>query len=87
MEVEGVEPHYQIVVDRRGALDDIEVMVEVDEAIFSDELKVMNALSEKIATRMRSTLGISAKITLVEPSTIERSAGKAKRVIDKRKLP
>jgi phenylacetate-CoA ligase len=86
MEIEGVEPHYQIVVDRCGALDDIEVMVEVDEAIFSDELKVMNALSGKIAARMRSTLGISAKITLVEPSTIERSAGKAKRVIDKRKL-
>jgi phenylacetate-CoA ligase len=86
MEVEGVEPHYQIVVDRRGALDDLEVMVEVDEAIFSDELKVMNALSEKIAGRMRSTLGISAKITLVEPSSIERSAGKAKRVIDRRHL-
>ena len=86
MEVEGVEPHYQIVVDRRGALDDLEVMVEVDEAIFSDELKVMNALAEKIAGRMRSTLGISAKITLVEPSSIERSAGKAKRVIDRRHL-
>ena len=85
MEVEGVEPHYQVVVDRRGALDDIEVMVEVDEAIFSDELKVMNALSDQIAARMRSTLGINAKITLVEPSTIERSAGKARRVIDKRK--
>jgi phenylacetate-CoA ligase len=84
MEVEGVEPHYQIVVDRRGALDDLEVMVEVDEAIFSDELKVMNALAGQIAARMRSTLGISAKITLVEPSSIERSAGKAKRVIDKR---
>jgi phenylacetate-CoA ligase len=85
LEVEGVEPHYQVVVDRRGALDDIEVMVEVDEAIFSDEMKVMNALAEKIAARMRSTLGITAKITLVEPSSIERGAGKARRVIDKRK--
>jgi phenylacetate-CoA ligase len=84
MEIEGVEPHYQIVVDRRGAMDDIEIMVEVDEEIFSDELKVMNALADKISSRMRSILGISAKITLVEPSTIERSAGKAKRVIDKR---
>ena len=84
MEIEGVEPHYQIVVDRRGALDDIEVRVEVEEAIFSDELKVMNALSEKIAARMRSILGISAKVTLVEPSGIERSQGKARRVIDKR---
>jgi phenylacetate-CoA ligase len=48
-------------------------------------MKVMNALAEKIAARMRSTLGITAKITLVEPSSIERGAGKARRVIDKRK--
>ena len=85
MQVEGVEPHYEIVVDRHGALDDVEVRVEVSEAIFSDELKVMTALTEQIAARMRSTLGISAKITLVEPSSIERSAGKAVRVIDRRK--
>jgi phenylacetate-CoA ligase len=85
MDVRGVEPHYQIVVDRREALDDVEVMVEVDEAIFSDELKVMNDFAEKIAGRMRAVLGISAKITLVEPATLERSAGKAKRVIDRRK--
>ena len=86
MEIEGVEPHYQIVVDRTGAMDDLEVMVEVEEAFFSDELKVMNALSGKISARIRSILGISAKVTLVEPSTLERSAGKAKRVVDKRKL-
>ena len=86
MEIEGVEPHYQIVVDRRSAMDDIEVMVEVDEDIFSDELKVMHRLSEQIAGRMRSVLGISAKITLVEPSSLERSQGKARRVIDKRTL-
>ncbi len=86
MEIEGVEPHYQIVVDRQGTMDDLEVLVEVGETIFSDELKVMNALAEKIAARLRSILGISAKVTLVEPTTLERSAGKAKRVIDKRKL-
>jgi phenylacetate-CoA ligase len=86
MEIEGVEPHYQIIVDRRGTLDDIEVKVEVEEEIFSDELKVMNALSGKIAARMRSILGLSAKITLVEPQSIERSQGKAKRVIDRRQL-
>jgi len=86
MEIEGVEPHYQIVVDRQGTMDDLEVMVEVGETIFSDELKVMNALAEKIVARLRSILGISAKVTLVEPTTLERSAGKAKRVIDKRKL-
>jgi phenylacetate-CoA ligase len=84
IEIEGVEPHYQIVVDRHGALDDIEVMVEVEEEIFSDELKIMNALSGKIAARIRSVLGINAKVTLVEPSTLERGAGKAKRVIDRR---
>lgn len=86
VEIEGVEPHYQIVVDRHGALDDIEVMVEVQEEIFSDELKVMNALSGKIAARIRSVLGISAKVTLVEPATLERGAGKARRVIDRRQL-
>ena len=86
MEIEGVEPHYQIVVDRTGALDDIEVMVEVEEAFFSDELKVMNALAAKITARIRSILGVNAKVTLVEPSTIERSAGKAKRVVDRRHL-
>lgn len=84
VEIEGVEPHYQIIVDRKGALDAIEVMVEVEEKIFSDELKVMDAMRDKIAGKMRSILGISAKITLVEPQGIERSQGKAKRVIDKR---
>lgn len=86
MEVEGTEPHYQIIVDRKGALDDIEIMVEVNEQIFSDELKVLNNLSQGIRDRMRSVLGISAKITLVEPQTIERSLGKAVRVIDKRSI-
>jgi phenylacetate-CoA ligase len=84
--VEGVEPHYQIIVDPKGALDEIEVMVELNEKIFSDELKVLNSLSEEIRNRIRSGLGISARITLVEPMTIERSIGKAVRVIDKRKL-
>lgn len=83
--VEGVEPHYQIILDRKGALDDIEIMVEVNEKIFSDELKVLNTLSGAIRDKIRSTLGISAKVTLVEPMTIERSLGKAVRVIDKRK--
>jgi phenylacetate-CoA ligase len=86
MEVEGTEPHYQIIVDRKGAMDDIEVMVEVNEKIFSDEVKVMNELSNRLRQRMQSVLGISAKITLVEPKTIKRSEGKAVRVVDKRKL-
>lgn len=86
MEVEGTEPHYQIIVDRKDALDDIEVMIEVNERIFSDELKVMNQLAARIKQRMQSVLGISAKITLVEPKTLARSEGKAVRVVDKRKL-
>ena len=83
--IEGVEPHYQIIVDRKGALDDIEIRVEVNEKIFSDELKVMNALAKNIEHKIHTHLNITAKITLVEPSSIERSVGKAVRVIDKRK--
>ncbi|MBP7602841.1 MAG: phenylacetate--CoA ligase [Spirochaetes bacterium] len=86
MEVEGTEPHYQIIVDRKEALDDIEVMVEVNERLFSDELKVMNQLAARIRQRMQSVLGISAKVTLVEPKTLARSEGKAVRVVDRRKL-
>jgi phenylacetate-CoA ligase len=86
MEVEGTEPHYQIIVDRKGAMDDLEVMVEVNEKMFSDEVKVLNTLSKKISDRIKGMLGVSAKITLVEPKTIPRSEGKAKRVIDKRKI-
>jgi phenylacetate-CoA ligase len=86
MEIEGTEPHYQIVVDRKGSLDDIEVVVEVNERIFSDEIKVMNNLSKNINDKFRSVLGINAKVTLAEPGTIPRSEGKAVRVVDKRKL-
>ncbi len=86
MAIEGTEPHYQIIVDRKGSLDDIEVMVEVNEKIFSDEIKVMNTLAKNINDKFRSVLGINAKITLVEPQTIPRSEGKAVRVIDKRKI-
>lgn len=86
IDAEGTEPHYQIILDRKGALDEIEIMVEVNEKIFSDELKVLNALNQKIRDSIRNNLGVSAKITLVEPMTIARSEGKAKRVIDKRTL-
>jgi len=86
MEVEGTEPHYQIIVDRKGALDDIEVMVEVSEKLFSDEVKVLDNLKKRITDRFRSVLGISARISLVEPMTIARSEGKAQRVIDKRQI-
>ncbi|TFH42587.1 MAG: phenylacetate--CoA ligase [Chrysiogenales bacterium] len=86
IETEGTEPHYQIILDRKGALDDVEVMVEVNEKLFSDEVKVLDSLKQKIADRFRSVLGISARITLVEPLTIARSEGKAVRVVDRRNI-
>ncbi|MDI6900351.1 MAG: phenylacetate--CoA ligase [Anaerosomatales bacterium] len=84
MQVEGIEPHYQIVVDRTGALDDIEVRIEVAEEIFSDVMADMVAFTRRVAERLQSVIGLRAKITLVEPGTIERTAGKARRVIDRR---
>ena len=86
MGVEGVEPHYQIVVTREGSLDNIEVQVEVSEKIFSDEVKSLETLSKKLQHEIKDLLGVSCKIKLVEPKTIQRSEGKAKRVIDNRKL-
>jgi phenylacetate-CoA ligase len=86
MSIEGVEPHYQIFVDREGSLDVVEVQVEVSENIFSDEVKVLEKLGKRIEREIKDLLGISCKIKLVEPRTIQRSEGKAKRVIDNRKL-
>ncbi len=86
MGVEGVEPHYQIVVTRDGSLDNIEVQVEVSEQIFSDEVKSLEKLGKRLQTEIKDLLGISCRIKLVEPKTIQRSEGKAKRVIDNRKI-
>lgn len=86
MSIEGVEPHYQIIVGREGSLDVVEVQVEVSENIFSDEVKVLETLGKKIEREIKDLLGISCKVKLVEPKTIQRSEGKAKRVIDNRKL-
>jgi phenylacetate-CoA ligase len=84
LKVEGVQPHYLIVVDRRQGMDDLEVKVEVAEEIFPETMAEMVAFSKKVADRLRSVLGLHAKITLVEPGTIERTAGKSRRVIDMR---
>ncbi len=87
MQIEETEPHYQIVVDRAAdQLDEVEIRVEVQEAIFSDATKNMESIRRKIEAEIRSELGIGARVRLVEPKTIERSMGKAQRVIDKRKL-
>ena len=79
-------PYYQLVVDRKNNLDTLEVLVEMDEQIFSDSVKAIEAVEAEIRKKLDSVLGISAKVTLVEPFSIERSEGKAKRVIDKREL-
>ncbi|MCL2458148.1 MAG: phenylacetate--CoA ligase [Desulfobulbus sp.] len=85
-EVEGVEPHYQIVVERENHADKITVLVEVMESIFFDQMKKQREVVERIKGRLASELGIGVEVKLVEEKTLERSAGKAKRVIDKRKL-
>jgi phenylacetate-CoA ligase len=85
-EIEGTEPHYQIIVDRKGALDDVTVKVEVSESIFFDEMKKQNELMESIKRRLASELGIGVNVKLVEKKSIERSEGKAKRVVDLRKI-
>jgi phenylacetate-CoA ligase len=84
MTVEGVEPHYQLIVDREENLDTLEVQVEVNEKTFSDEIKVLQELSSRIRKEIKDILGITCKVRLVEPKCIARSEGKAKRVIDKR---
>jgi phenylacetate-CoA ligase len=84
LETEGLAPHYQLIIDREGAMDTLEVQVEVDEKLFSDEIKHLQRLEKKIQANIKEFLGVTAKISLVEPRTIERTAGKAKRVIDRR---
>lgn len=80
------KPHYLLIVDRVNNLDILEIWVEVEGSFFSDEIKKLEALEAKIKHQIESTLGISVRIKLVEPKTIERSEGKSKRVIDKRKI-
>jgi phenylacetate-CoA ligase len=86
LKIKGVSPYYLLVVDRKGNLDFLEVHVEVSEEIFSDEIRKLEELGALITKELESALGISVKVRLVEPKSIERSEGKAKRVIDKRKI-
>ena len=86
MEMKGVSPYYQLVVDREGNLDILTVRVEVDERVFSDEVKQLQDLERRISKNIKEYLGVSAKVKLVEPKAIARSEGKAIRVIDNRKL-
>jgi len=86
MQIEGVEPHYLLIVDREGNLDTLEVQVEVNEKLFSDEIKQLERLEKRIEKDIKEMFGVTCKCKLVEPKTIQRSEGKAKRVIDKRKI-
>lgn len=88
VDIQGVEPNYLIVVNRNEEthLDEAELHVEVSAEQFTDETKGMEALRNTISSVMKSKLGIMLKVKLVEPKSIERSTGKAKRVIDNRKL-
>ena len=87
MRIEGTQPHYLIVIDRGAThLDEIEIRVEVEEAIFSDVTRAMEQLRKRIHDELKSELGISAQIKLVEPRSIQRSEGKAQRIIDKRSI-
>lgn len=85
-EVEGIEPHYQIIVDRENHTDRITVLVEVMESIFFDEMKKQRMVIDRIKSRLASELGLQVEVKLVEEKTLERYEGKAKRVIDRRQL-
>lgn len=86
LELEEFEPHYLLVVDRKGVLDTLEIQVELREAFYADEISAIQALRAKLAHRLQSVLGLGAEIKIVEPGAIARSEGKAQRVVDKRKL-
>ncbi len=85
-EIEGTAPHYQIIIERENHNDKITVMVEVNESLFFDQMKKQRQLVDHIKARLASELGIAVQVKLVEEKTLERTEGKSKRVIDKRKL-
>ena len=84
--VSGVAPHYVLVVDRVNSADTLEVKVELTEEMFSDTVSHIEQLRKRITDEIKSVVGIMAKISLVPPKSIPRSEGKAKRIIDNRKI-
>jgi len=86
MTIPEVGDHYQIIVDRKGSLDVMKVLVEVTETAFSDKIADLVSLSKRISKELKGVLNVVADVELVEPGTIPRSEGKAVRVIDKRKV-
>ena len=85
LEMSEIKPHYLLIVDRVNNLDTLELKVEVDEAFFQDKISQLESLRQKLQNNLENSLGLGIKVTLVEPKIIERSEGKSKRVIDKRK--
>lgn len=85
-EIEGTEPHYQIVVDRKGAMDEATVLVEVSESIFFDQMRRQKEMIERIQKRLTQELGVTFEVKLVGKKALERFEGKAKRVVDNRKM-
>ncbi|MGB9691152.1 MAG: phenylacetate--CoA ligase family protein [Candidatus Sumerlaeaceae bacterium] len=86
LQVEGTLPHYQIVLTREHGLDQMEVQVEVTPEVFSDKVGALEALHKNLSSAIEHTIGLHVKVRLVEPHSIKRSEGKAKRVIDQRNL-
>jgi phenylacetate-CoA ligase len=86
LEVDGIAPHFQIVIDRAGELDRLEIQVEATEGVFSDDTRVMRKFAEKVEGHLKGTLNVRASVSLVEPNTLERGAGKAKRIVDRREV-
>lgn len=84
LNISGVTPHYQLVVSRTKAMDELEIKVEVSPEMFTDEVGKLETLRSQISFKVKQIIGLSAKITLVEPGMIERTSGKAKRIVDLR---
>lgn len=85
LEVEGVEPRYQIIADRVEGVDTLEIKVEMNEGVFSDEIKILQNISSKIERKLREVVGVSAKVKLVAPESLQPQEGKTSKVIDRRK--
>lgn len=86
LEVEGIEPHFLIVIDREKELDSLDIWVEVSEGVFSDDTRVMRQFAAHVEGHLKSALNVRARVSLKEPNTLERGTGKAKRIVDRREV-
>jgi phenylacetate-CoA ligase len=84
--IEGLEPHYELIADRQGKLDTLDIRVEVSENIFSDEVRALQQIEKRIASDVKDYLGVTVGVKLVGSKTLQRFEGKAQRVIDKRQI-